>query len=277
MKSGLEPSSLVPSHLPIAAMPSQQMATVIALASVAASRAAPAGLRGQAMQDAVPNNSSANSLMAWNLNGSDATEFATSGFECCSRCPNHSFCSPQSGNCYNRQYKSYYIGCGGGGGGIQCCSKCPHHPFCSPHSGNCYNGKYKSYYIGCGSGGGGAPAPAPPPAVAPAPAPAPAPVPPPPPASHSWGCGCEWPYDVCSLTTCYMSQNCYFSRRLEAKVGDMEGGVETTIAGAGNVSLQALTSVGSSAGSTSRNHWNCVCQGAAGFCSHTACYMQCYS
>ena len=209
-----------------------RVALVVALASAAASEAAPAGLRGQAMQEAAPGrNTSANKLAAWNLNGSDATELAEWGIPCCSHCPNHPFCSPNSGNCYNGQYKPYYVGCGGGGGGS---------------------------------------APAPPPAAPPAPAPPPAPI------THSWGCGCEYPYDVCSLQTCYKSQNCYFSRRLEAKVGDTEGGVEATAAEAGgNSSLQAL-SVSGSAGSASYSTWSCLCQGAAGFCSHTACYMQCY-
>ena len=69
---------------------------------------------------------------------------------CCTGCSQ--FCSPNSGRCYDKKGKYYYLECSastGGGEHQDCCSSCG--AFCSPKSGNCYAGKGQSYYLDCRS------------------------------------------------------------------------------------------------------------------------------
>mmetsp|Transcript_135309 Transcript_135309/g.432048 ORF Transcript_135309/g.432048 Transcript_135309/m.432048 type:complete len:94 (-) Transcript_135309:48-329(-) len=33
------------------------------------------------------------------------------GVSCCTRCPNHAWCSPQTWQCYNAKVKTYYLPC----------------------------------------------------------------------------------------------------------------------------------------------------------------------
>mmetsp|Transcript_135308 Transcript_135308/g.432047 ORF Transcript_135308/g.432047 Transcript_135308/m.432047 type:complete len:84 (-) Transcript_135308:126-377(-) len=33
------------------------------------------------------------------------------GVTCCTRCPNHAWCSPQTWQCYNAKVKTYYFPC----------------------------------------------------------------------------------------------------------------------------------------------------------------------
>merc|ERR1712217_837594 len=73
------------------------------------------------------------------------------GIACCSTCPNHPFCSPVSGNCYNYKGKHYYSSCSAQTSGQNCCSMCGNWPFCSPVSGRCYANQAKSYYQTCAS------------------------------------------------------------------------------------------------------------------------------
>lgn len=83
--------------------------------------------------------------------------------ECCNKCGGKSFCSPNSGNCYDSKQKPYYATCGELGDAIspeeaphssetegECCNNCGGgFPFCSPNSGGCYYSKSKEYYQGC--------------------------------------------------------------------------------------------------------------------------------
>lgn len=70
-------------------------------------QAAPAGLRGSSMQSQAeqenPTRQDANITYLF--------ELSSASFGCCSKCPYHAFCSPESGNCYRRKDKSYYKSC----------------------------------------------------------------------------------------------------------------------------------------------------------------------
>jgi len=81
---------------------------------------------------------------------------------CCESCAGKSFCSPESGRCYDQKLKDYYATCEGSQANATdvesaeapsdggCCSNCGGaHPFCSPNSGNCYGLKAKDYYESC--------------------------------------------------------------------------------------------------------------------------------
>lgn len=87
----------------------------------------------------------------------------------------------------------------------------------------------------------------------------------------SWGCGCEFPYDVCSYTTCYQSSYCGSSRRLGASEDGSPADMKANAA-AYNVSLQKQ-SAGS--GSSGYAEWNCNCPGTYSYCSYTTCYYSC--
>merc|ERR1712178_522521 len=71
------------------------------------------------------------------------------GSGCCAACPNHPFCSPVSGNCYNYQGKAYYTGCSAQPTRQSCCNYCGGSAFCSPVSGRCYANMAKNYYQSC--------------------------------------------------------------------------------------------------------------------------------
>merc|ERR1712039_1014242 len=83
-----------------------------------------------------------------NITASLSAQSVSSLHPCCSRCPHHGFCSPQSYSCYHSKDKEYYASCGS----VQpsCCSSCPHHGFCSPQSHSCYHSKRQWYYEDCG-------------------------------------------------------------------------------------------------------------------------------
>lgn len=82
---------------------------------------------------------------------------------CCEKCSGSAFCSPNSGNCYDTQRKSYYASCPATTNGPDssspsppssassstCCGKCDSQYYCSPNSGNCYWSKNKEYYETC--------------------------------------------------------------------------------------------------------------------------------
>jgi len=65
---------------------------------------------------------------------------------CCGKCGGKGYCSPQSGNCYASESKSYYETCGAQ---ASCCGKCGGKGYCSPQSGNCYASESKNYYETC--------------------------------------------------------------------------------------------------------------------------------
>merc|ERR1711948_26229 len=62
-----------------------------------------------------------------NITASLSAQSVSSFHPCCSRCPHHGFCSPQTYSCYHSKDKEYYASCGS----VQpsCCSSCPHHGF----------------------------------------------------------------------------------------------------------------------------------------------------
>eukprot|EP00438_Fugacium_kawagutii_P014481 Skav223528 [mRNA] locus=scaffold1160:375469:376032:+ [translate_table: standard] len=71
---------------------------------------------------------------------------------CCNGCYT-SFCSPQSGRCYDQKDKYYYLECAAGNQPFyphaNCCNSCSWSQYCSPQSGNCYDSKRKDYYLEC--------------------------------------------------------------------------------------------------------------------------------
>eukprot|EP00929_Paragymnodinium_shiwhaense_P067072 TRINITY_DN3374_c0_g1_i1.p1 TRINITY_DN3374_c0_g1~~TRINITY_DN3374_c0_g1_i1.p1 ORF type:complete len:858 (-),score=173.85 TRINITY_DN3374_c0_g1_i1:271-2844(-) len=74
--------------------------------------------------------------------------------DCCAKCSGSAYCSPNSGNCYDKKRKDYYKQCGGlapppapATGG--CCDACTGSPYCSPRSGRCYGSQRKDYYATC--------------------------------------------------------------------------------------------------------------------------------
>lgn len=70
--------------------------------------------------------------------------------DCCKTCGDKSFCSPQSGSCYDWKAKEYYATCGATPIVSDCCSNCGGASlFCSPGSGTCYASKAKDYYQSC--------------------------------------------------------------------------------------------------------------------------------
>ena len=68
---------------------------------------------------------------------------------CCGGCPT-SFCSPNSGTCYDQKGKDYYLACNSNRF-PSCCNSCGQSAFCSPNSGTCYDQKGKDYYLACNS------------------------------------------------------------------------------------------------------------------------------
>jgi len=95
----------------------------------------------------VPIDSMARSASLQNESSSLSSEVATALQDCCSLCPNHMFCSPESQACYVTKRKSYYTECGSAA--QSCCSRCPQHSYCSPVSNSCYDSRLKSYYTEC--------------------------------------------------------------------------------------------------------------------------------
>ena len=85
-------------------------------------------------------------------------------------------------------------------------------------------------------------------------------------ARHSWHCNCEFPFDVCSFTTCYRSSSC--GRRLEFA----EGG---HAAEAGNIMPNATAPSVEVAVGVGRSNWDCNCAGTYSFCTITTCYASC--
>ena len=112
------------------------------LALICGAAAAPSNFRGTG-RNGTASTSAEKSLLG--------ASWAHSG--CCSGCGT-SFCSPQSGTCYDQKGKNYYLECRSGGNNngnsnSNCCNSCSGSAFCSPNSGNCYSFKGKDYYLEC--------------------------------------------------------------------------------------------------------------------------------
>mmetsp|Transcript_65949 Transcript_65949/g.167117 ORF Transcript_65949/g.167117 Transcript_65949/m.167117 type:complete len:89 (+) Transcript_65949:77-343(+) len=49
--------------------------------------------------------------VGWNSGRPGDSKGAAEGVTCCTRCPNHKWCSPQTWQCYNGKVKTYYRQC----------------------------------------------------------------------------------------------------------------------------------------------------------------------
>mmetsp|Transcript_97485 Transcript_97485/g.280113 ORF Transcript_97485/g.280113 Transcript_97485/m.280113 type:complete len:94 (+) Transcript_97485:77-358(+) len=66
-------------------------------------------LRGVGASGQDPNQQAAR--VGWNTGGPGDSKGAAEGVTCCTRCPNHKWCSPQTWQCYNWKVKPYYRHC----------------------------------------------------------------------------------------------------------------------------------------------------------------------